>query len=45
MWWRLLTWKIIYGLKLAAAYRDAAKESDIADWDWTIADGLSDEMW
>ncbi len=30
---------------LEAAYRDAAQESNIADWDCTIADGLTDETW
>jgi antitoxin ParD1/3/4 len=31
--------------ELENAYREAAKESNIADWDSTIADGLSDETW
>jgi antitoxin ParD1/3/4 len=31
--------------ELEMAYREAAKESNIADWDCTIADGLSDETW
>jgi hypothetical protein len=38
-------WETIFRLKLAAAYRDAAKELNITDWDCTIADGLSDETW
>jgi antitoxin (DNA-binding transcriptional repressor) of toxin-antitoxin stability system len=30
---------------LETAYRESAKESNIAEWDCTIADGLSDETW
>jgi hypothetical protein len=30
--------------ELEIAYRQAAKESNIADWDCAIADGLSDSV-
>jgi antitoxin ParD1/3/4 len=36
---------LLQAQELEAAYRDAAAESNIADWDCTIADGLSDETW
>jgi antitoxin ParD1/3/4 len=36
---------LLQAQELEAAYRDAAQESNIADWDCAIADGLSDETW